>query len=264
MLRRALALLIVLHGSAAADTPRSAPAMDDRGALNLEPGSARLDVTLEVGMSIRAAGEPVSLAPDLYAGVTPELTLGLVHSGRALGLLDSGRGVCLAGGQGGCDPAYSGTGVDAWFTFLRAHGLELAARSRLHALRFADPLKLRLTLGVLGAYRRGWLGVRFDPHISLGLSNRDRGNAHVLSAPVEVLAGLGPHADVYLRTGVRGMIHVFDEQYAVPLGLGVKIRPGRRWHVGAQFVFRQLLGPLNSFKPRDLMLFAGYRFAPMF
>jgi hypothetical protein len=262
MLRRALALLIVVHGSAAADTPPSAP-VENRGALNLAPGALRLDVAVEIGMSIRQAGEPVSLAPDLYAGITPALTVGLVHSGRALGLLDSGRGLCLAGGDEGCDPVYSGTGGDAWLTLLRARGVELAARSRLYAARFGDPLKLRLTLGVLGEVRRGWLGVRFDPHIALGLTSRDRGNAHVLNVPIEVLFALGCHADVYLRTGVRGMLHVFDETYAVPVGVGVIVRPGQRWHVGAQLAFGQLLGPLNSYKPRDLALFAGYRFAPV-
>lgn len=238
--------------------------VDGISAVSLAPGSVRVSTTLEVSMSTRALGKPMSVAPDLYVGVAPDWTVGLVHSGRALGLLDSGWGMCFTGADGGCDPVYAGTGVDAWFVFLRARGLELAVRSRLYAARFVDPLKLRVTLGVLGAYRLGWLGLRFDPHVSLGLVNRERGNADALNVPVEVLFALGCHADLYVRTGVRGLLRGFDEQYAVPVGLGVRVRPSMHWQVGVQYALRQILGPLNTYKPRDLIVFVDYQFDDAF
>ncbi|MFH2007951.1 MAG: hypothetical protein ABI333_15320 [bacterium] len=240
---------------------------DDRAgheSLNLPAGSLRISASLEVGLDVRSLGAPVSLAPDVYVGVTPRLTLGMIHSGRALGLIDSGRGLCVSGRSGGCDPVYSGTGLDGWYTLLRAPGFELATRTRVYAARFSGPLKLRVTLGLQGVFRVGPVALRFDPHLSVGLVNRELGNADTLNVPIQLFLALGRYVAIYLRTGLRGLLNNFAEQYAVPLGLGVLVRPSARWQVGAQVVFRQLLGPLNTHQKRDLLFYADYRFTPLF
>lgn len=240
---------------------------DDRAghqSLNLPRGSLRISAALAVGLDTRSLGAPVALAPDVYVGVTRRLTLGLIHSGRALGLLDSGWGFCLTGRTGGCDRVYSGTGLDGWYTFLRASGLELAARTRFYVARFSGPLKLRLTLGLRGVFRAGPVALRFDPHISVGLINRERGNADTLNVPIYLYVAIGRYVAIYLRTGLRGLVRSFADQYAIPLGLGVLVRPTARWRVGVQFVLRQLLGPQNTYKKRDLLLYADYRFTSLF
>jgi len=240
---------------------------DDRvGQQSLNPprGSLLVSAALAVGLDTRELGAPIALAPDAYVGVTSRLTLGLVHSGRALGLLDSRWGLCLTGRTGGCDRVVSGTGLDGWYTFLRGRGFELAARARFYAARYGDPVKLRLTLGLLGLWRVGPVALRFDPHVSVGLVNRELGNADTLNVPVHLLVGLGRHVAIYLRTGLQGTLRFFADQYAVPLGLGVLVRPGARWELGAQFVLRGLLGAQNTYKKRDLLFYAETRFTSFF
>jgi hypothetical protein len=232
--------------------------------LNLPAGSLRVSAALAVGLDAGDPGAPVALAPDVHVGVTDRLTLGLIHSGRALGLLDSGWGLCLTGRSAGCDRTYSGTGLDGWYTFLRVPGLELATHTRLYVARFSGPLKLRTTLGLQGVFRAGPLALRFDPHVSLGLINREQGNADALNVPIHLYVAIGRYVAIYLRTGLRGLLRSFADQYAIPLGLGVLVRPSARWQVGAQYVLPQLLGPLNTHKKRDLLIYADYRFTPLF
>src|SRR5262245_40262487 len=52
---------------------------------------------LEIELSSGTAGDPVSLAPDVYYGVTPELTVGLLHSALArTGVMGgTGSSLCL-------------------------------------------------------------------------------------------------------------------------------------------------------------------------
>lgn len=232
--------------------------------LNLDRGSLRVGGALAVGLDIRSAGKPMALAPDAYVGVTRRLTLGLVHSGRALGRLGSGWGLCLTGRSGRCDRVVSGTGLDGWYTFLRLRRFELAARSRLYAARYGEPLKLRMTLGLVGLVRVGPVALRFDPHVAVGLVNRELGNAHTLNVPIHLFVALGRYVAIYLRTGLRGMLRTFADHYAIPVGLGVLVRPNDRWRLGAQFVLRQILGAQNTYKTRDLLVYADYRFASFF
>ncbi len=256
----AIAGFLVLWGAA------TARAKDRAGheRLNLPTGSLQVSAALEVGLGVRSLGAPVSLAPDVYVGVTRRLTVGVVHSGRALGLLDSGWGLCVTGPSEGCKSTYSGTGLDGFYTFWRLGGFELAARTRLYAARFSGPLKLRTTLGLRGIFRAGPVALHFDPHFSVGLTHREEGNADVFNVPLHLYVGLGRYVAVYLRSGVRGLLRSFADQYAIPLGLGVLVRPSARWRVGVQFVLRQLLGPQNTYKKRDLLFYADYRFTPLF
>ncbi len=233
--------------------------------LNLPKGSLRVSVALEVGLDgPPPVGSPISLAPDLYLGITDRLTLGLTHSGGALGVTDSGWGFCLTGRTGGCDLLVSGTGYDGWYTFFRSRRFELAARWRLFVARFFRRFKLRTTLGLLGVVRAGPVALRFDPHLSMGLVNREEGNADTLNVPIHLTVALGRYVGIFLRTGFSGPLRSFADQYAIPLGVGVVAYPTARWRVGAQFVLRQILGPLNTYRKRDLLFWADYRFASLF
>jgi hypothetical protein len=241
---------------------------DDRAGhegLNLPRGSLRVGAALEVGLDgPPPMGSPVSLAPDVYLGVGRRLTLGLIHSGGALGLTDSGWGFCLTGRTGGCDLAVSGTGYDGWYTFLRSRRFELAVRSRLYVAHYFRRFKLRTSLGFTGVWRAGPVALRFDPHLSFGLVNREAGNADALNVPIHVYVALGRYVALYLRTGLFGLLRSFADQYAIPLGLGVVVRPTARLRVGAQFVLRQILGPQNTYRKRDLLFYADYRFDSLF
>lgn len=266
VLASALVWGLLLGGSdlARAD-PRTDPHPNPRAGhegLNLPEGSLRVSAALEVGLDIRSLGAPISLAPDLHLGVTDRLTLGLIHSGLALDRMGSGWGLCGTGPDKGCDHAYSGMGLDSIFTFWRTRGVELATQTRLYVARFSDPLKLRVTLGLKGIFRAGPVAIHLDPHLAIGVTHREEGNGDVLHVPIHLFVALGRHVALYLRTGLRGLLRSFADQYAIPLGVGVLVRPTPRWRVGAQIVLRQLLGPLNTYTKRDLFIYMDFRFGP--
>src|SRR5882757_2600288 len=62
-------------------------------------GKLVLDAQLELNLSSGNAFKPVSLAPDLWYGVTDDITLGLVHSGLGeTGFIGAvGDSLCLTG-----------------------------------------------------------------------------------------------------------------------------------------------------------------------
>ncbi len=228
---------------------------------SLPEGDLHASTLVSVGLDIRSLGAPVGLALDLHLGVTDRLTLGLTHSGAALDRLSSGWGLCPGGPKQACEHPVSGTALDSVYTVLRRGWLDLALRARLYVAQYEPPLKLRVTVGLAAVFRLGAFVLRTDPHVSLGLSNRREGNAHALNVPIHMLVALGTHVALYLRTGVRGLLLGFADQYAIPLGLGLLVYPVPRLCIGAQISLRQILGPQNTYKKRDLLIFAGYRFS---
>ena len=81
-MRGAVAAIAVCAASARADVPGIADAPVDLIArsLVLDGSELELDTTLEVSLATSPFARPTSLAPDLWWGVTPQLTIGLTHS----------------------------------------------------------------------------------------------------------------------------------------------------------------------------------------
>ena len=67
--------------------------------LTLQKGRLVLNAYVGIGLSDGAAFKPISLSPDVWYGVTDDITAGLVHSGvGTTGLLgDVGQSLCLTG-----------------------------------------------------------------------------------------------------------------------------------------------------------------------
>jgi hypothetical protein len=234
----------------AAAASRAAAAPDDVIArpLVLAPGALEAGLTLEVGLSTRLVGKPISLAPDLYWGVTDRLTVGVVHSARALSLVNSGDGICFGGVDHGCEQAYSNLGLDARWS-LATGARAAAAHVRLVARRWS-PWLPSLRLGAVLRWRRGRFAVVADPYVQLGLLHRDQGNRAILDLPVWLAVQPTCRWEAYLRTGARGEWAVFRDAWQVPVAVGVKARVSDRVDVAAEAGFEQLGGPLNTAKPR--------------
>jgi hypothetical protein len=228
--------------------------------LVLEQGRCEAALVLESNESVRRRFEPVSVAPDVHCGVAPRLTVGVTHSARALSLVDSGGGLCLRGDDGGCARAYDGTAVDS-LVHLRGGGAAVAARARLVAASYS-PLLPSLRLGALVRLRRGRTALLLDPHLVIGLANRDRGNRDQLNLPVRGQLLLGSRVLLAFGTGVRGELAVLRDAFAVPVAMGVEVSPAPAWDLGLEVGFPRLLGPQNTFKERHVTFYVTYRPGP--
>ncbi len=250
-----LAIAFAIEPAARAQTSIERP-------LVLDPGRCEAALVLESNESARRRFEPVSLAPDVHCGVAARLTVGVTHSARALSLVDSGGGLCLRGEEGGCAHAYDGTAVDS-LVHLRDGGAAVAARARLVAGSYS-PFKPSLRVGALVRLRRGRAALVLDPHLAVGLANRDRGNRDQLNVPVRGQLLLGSRVLLAFGTGVRGELAVFRDAFAVPVAMGVELSTAPAWDLGLEVGFPRLLGPQNTFRERHVTLYVTYRPGPLF
>jgi hypothetical protein len=208
--------------------------------------------TLEVNLTRRYESEPASVAPDLYYGVTRELTVGIIHSSRAMGVIDAGAGLCFRGETHECSAPYDNTGVDVRYAVRRGR-IAIAARARVIASTY-DPFKPSVRPGALVRFHLGRFGIVADPHVQLGLAHRDEGNRDWVRVPlwfaVQPLRG----AMIALRTGVDGEVATFGDTYAIPIGVDVALRITDRVEAGAFVGFPTLGGPQNQFTRRVMWL----------
>jgi len=92
--------------------PTPAPTTEPQGERVVLPAK-RLYVRamLEIELSKDAAFDPVSLAPDLFYGVSADFTVGLTHSSSASTGIIGGTGSSLCLGDA-CDSVYRNVGLD--------------------------------------------------------------------------------------------------------------------------------------------------------
>ena len=254
-LRSMVAALLIAPGAVAAAQP---PAI--HRPLSLAPGACQASVAVESNESVRRRFEPISLAPDLHCGVHARLTLGVTHSARSLSRVDSGGGICLGGADRGCDALYGGTALDALSPIRGGYDpdVAVAGRARL-VLASYSPLRPSLRLGGLIRVRRGAAAMVLDPHVSIGLASRDRGNRDQLNLPIVGQFQLGARAVVSIRSGVRGELATFGDALAIPLGAGVEFSPSPVFDVGIDAGFPRLLGPQNTSKERHVAVHVTFR-----
>jgi hypothetical protein len=207
-LETVLATLIAAYSTGAAAQESAAAAQENplgaqEGAapvseeiqLTLPAKKLFLDAFLETSLSKDMAFKPVSLAPDLWYGVSDDVTLGLVHSGRGTtGIFGSaGNGLCFTGKSNGCPKAYNNLGIDGRYQIVRRAGISLAADGGLYA-RSLDPFQLSLKLGVLARFHKDAFSFELDPSLFLGMTKRAAGlgNKEILAAPATFMYALTP------------------------------------------------------------------------
>ncbi|MFT3696644.1 MAG: hypothetical protein QM831_26120 [Kofleriaceae bacterium] len=235
-------LLLMLCGTAAAD-----PIVLKRG---------EIDAALTIESNLAPSGgvtKPLSFAPDVWYGVTDELTLGIIHSDASLDHIEPGASLCVRTDDFICTEAYRGSGLDALYQVL--HGeISLAARARF-LIRDVDPWKPALTLGALARWQRGRYEITADPYLQLGLTNRSLGNRAELWLPV--VLSIAPWCGWWLdlHTGWNSDWAIITEDgWHVPVGFGTRADVTKTVRLGAMFGFTSLLGPQNNPKQRVLFL----------
>ncbi|MBV8763040.1 MAG: hypothetical protein JO257_37485 [Deltaproteobacteria bacterium] len=227
-----------------------------RAAADSATGAIDAQLVTEIDLEPGHVARPFSLAPDLWWGAAPRWTIGLVHSHASVDRFEPGATLCLASSDPlACTHIYRGSGLDARYAALPW----LAPRARL-LLRDISPVKPAVTLGALVQGRWGRFALDADPYLQLGLANRDKGNDHALVLPVRAAVDLGS-SRVWIDTGWNADFATWRDGWRVPVGAGVKVHVSS-YDVGGELGFPSLLGPQNTPKVRELIVFVATRWQP--
>jgi hypothetical protein len=203
-------------------------------------------ILLDINLSADKVGKPISLAPDLYYGVTDTLQLGLLHDGPMGWQTRPGPGLCLTGKDNGCPRVYDNVGFDLMYG-LAFEQTNLSAHGSLFVSSF-DPTTTSLALGVAGKLHFSEHGaVFFDPKIAIALSDR-KVNDDVLYVPLELEYQLGAPTTFKVLSGISGNLSAFGDSYQVPLGVGLVRNLTEHFDLGVRFSFDNLLGQ----QPQDV------------
>jgi len=200
--------------------------------------SARL--LLGINLSADNVGKPISLAPDLYYGVSDTLQLGLVHQGPLGWQGRPGLGLCVTGKSNGCPKVYDNVGFDLMYG-LAFGQLHLSAHGSLFVSSF-DPTTTSLALGVAGKlHANDRVALFFDPKIAIAISDRNT-NDDVLYVPLELEYQLGAPTTFKVLSGISGGLSTLGDTYQAPLGIGLVQNLTEHVDLGARFSFDNLLG----------------------
>ena len=225
----------------------------------LHQGAVNIDGDLVIGLSKGSAWKPIQIIPNLYYGVSNELTAGFANNTNAeifqAVSAPGGRGLCLSGSDKGCDHVYNSFSLDALFSFMRSSRLDLAAHGGVDFV--LDPFLLSLRLGVKGKAGIGPLAIVFDPSLNIGLIKRDQNKEH-LQVPVRIGLMATSQLNVGVSAALNGQLDGFGNSYQIPLGVGATFALNGAVDLRAQFAFDNLAGKNGGADFRTLSVGAAY------
>jgi|JI10StandDraft_1071094.scaffolds.fasta_scaffold23748_4 hypothetical protein len=210
--------------------------------LTLPKGKLSVAVNLEIEMSADRVAKPISLSPDVSYGVTPDLTVALVHSRVGLTGFRAavGGGLCLTGEDNGCVAVYNNVGAEGWYNVARGP-LAAAVGAGFHATNL-DAGFYHAKVGARVRYTAGQLGVHFSPSVLIAAAKRDEGGVDSIWLPVQGTYKATPELTVGVGTGIKGPLDGFGDAWQVPVGVMGTYAIDPATTVGASWVFGQLLG----------------------
>jgi hypothetical protein len=218
---------------------------------------------LEANLSKGAAFKPVSISPDIWYGVTDDVTVGLVHSAvGSTGFLGGvGDSLCLTGKSKNCVHPYPNVGADLRY--------RLAAPFILDAGLFikdtSDPFQLALKMGAGARWRFDRLALEVLPSLFFGLNNRSKGigNKDWLSIPVTASLEIVDKVELAIQTGVELQLEKTGDNYRIPIALAGRYQVTKAFGLGLALTLPRLIAPSKSthgFDARTLMLGGSYAF----
>lgn len=217
----------------------------------LPEGRVLVQVFGEINMSTDLVAKPFSIAPDIWYGVSNDLTVGIVHSGRAqTGLLGgAGNGLCLAGEDNGCAEIYDNIGLDGRYHFYRSGGLSAAADAGLFVKTF-DPLTLALKVGLVGRWQAGSLAVELGPNIFAGLTEREPEagavevgtNKEIFTLPVTAIYALTSKLGLAGQVGATVPFEDAGDFYLIAVSFGAQYMVTEKISADAAFSFPAIAG----------------------
>ncbi len=223
----------------------------------LPAGGFEARLTAEINLQKNRYGRPLSLAPDLWYGVTSRWTIGLIHSNPSVDRIDATATFCLRRFQTRCDRLYRGSGIDLRWSW-KTGPLAVAPRARV-LLRDVDPIKPAITLGAMVRWTRGRFAIESDPYLRLGLVNRDQGNRAALFVPIWLAMQPTCRWLLAIHTGWDGEVAIVRDGWHIPFGLVIRARATSQVDIGVEAGFTSLLGPQNNIKQRAALVTVGWR-----
>jgi hypothetical protein len=217
-------------------------------ALTLPSGKLSMQLNLELNVSESKTAEPLSIAPDVQYGVTPELTLAVGDSSYAMTgfRAAAGGGLCVTGSDKGCVNAYNDVGLEAWYTLARG---KLAAAAVVGA--WGTNLDAGFYSAKLGAKLKYGLASRLflvaNPSVLVAMTKRDQtapaiSNKDTLWLPVAVSYKLTDPLALGVSSGLKGPLDGFSDAWSVPLGAFGVYTLNRQMAAGASCTFGKVLG----------------------
>jgi hypothetical protein len=222
-----LGILVTPLSAYADDPPTSAPAVSATAGTTtmgerVTVPASRVLIRADVGINLSTdtAGDPISIAPDVWYGVNDKLTVGLVHSFVAItGFMGIPipAGICIGDA---CGNAYTTVGGMARYTLSQNKNMAVAVEGG--AIAFGtDPLELSIKLGIAGRYRvNKQLAIDFQPALFFGATERDGGNKELVVLPVTAVYGINKKVGLLLQSGVAFPFEDADQQFFIPVTVG--------------------------------------------
>jgi hypothetical protein len=241
------------------ETPPPAAEEDDgdTGAgMGLTVPKGKIDVSVAIGVNLSKdkVAKPITIAPDIFYGVSDKLDVGVAHSAYGLaGWWAEGGGggaLCVTGKENGCAKAYDGpVGILAHFGLMEGN-IDLAADGGVIIRKLSDPMQLGLKLGVKGRKMAGKIAIGYNPNIYIGLNKRtiDAGGVDVdlnkeqLNVPVDAMFMVNDKIAVGLQTGIYGPLSHFGDFFAIPVSLGGLFHVNDNITAGAAFNLLRVTG----------------------
>jgi hypothetical protein len=241
--------------------------------LTLQKGRAVLNAYLGIGLSSGGAFKPVSISPDIWYGVTDDITAGVVHSAvGTTGFIGGvGESLCLTGSDNGCPDLYSNAGVEARYK-LKMTGIALAVDGGLYSGHVSDLKLLEVKLGAVGRWQKGPLAVEAAPNLLIAVTDRSSttttngisvtsGNSDVLNVPGTVLYTLNPMITLAGQSGLVLPLENTGDAYAVPLSIGAFYKVNDELNVSLAFSLPRLIAASGGgTDARSLTLGGSYAF----
>jgi hypothetical protein len=238
--------------------------------LTLQKGRLVVNAYLGIGLSDGAAFKPISISPDVWYGVTDDITAGVVHSAvGTTGFIGGvGESLCVSGSDS-CGDLYKNAGVEARYK-LKLGGIAFAVDGGLYSGHVTDLKLLELKVGAVGRWRQGPLAVEAAPNLLIAVTDRSStttggitvsGNADILNLPGTVLYTLNPMITLAAQSGLVLPLENTGDAYAVPLSVGAFYRVNDQLNVTAAFSLPRLIAASSGgIDARSLTLGGSYAF----
>jgi hypothetical protein len=238
--------------------------------LTLQKGRLVVNAYLGIGLSDGATFKPISLSPDIWYGVTDDITAGLVHSAvGTTGFIGGvGQSLCLTGTDNLCPELYRNVGLEGRYR-LKMGSIALAVDGGVYALQIQDPRLIDVKLGAVGRWHQGPLAVEAAPSLFIGITNRsvDVGgvsattNPDILYLPGTALYTLSPMITLAAQIGFVLPLESTGDTYAIPLSVGAFFHVNDQLNVTAAFSLPRLIAASSGgIDARSLTLGGSYAF----
>lgn len=233
------------------DEPVTAPSAPPPPGLTLPKGKVNVAVNVEVNMSADKVGKPISIAPDVSYGVTPDLTVAVVHSLYALTgfRARAGAGLCVTGTDNGCPHVYDNVGAEGWYNVARGP-TAVAVGGGVHAISL-DGGFYDLKVGAKLRHAMGKLGVHVMPSLLVAVTEREVAGARVnkdsLWVPVLATYKATTELTVGLGTGLKIVdLSAAGDSWEVSLGAVGTYAIDPTTTVGASWIFGKVLAGIDN------------------